>query len=58
VFQKIRSLDSTARIAGPNFTSYRSADLRSFLTYAKANGNASSGYAPTIDRIQIAAPLG
>jgi hypothetical protein len=38
VFQKIRSIDSTARIAGPNFSSYRSADLRSFLTYAKANG--------------------
>src|SRR4051812_885112 len=28
VFQKIRSIDSTARIAGPNFSSYRSADLR------------------------------
>ncbi|GIF25562.1 hypothetical protein BJ973_003839 [Actinoplanes tereljensis] len=38
VFQKIRSIDSTARIAGPNFASYRSADLRTFLTYAKANG--------------------
>ncbi|WP_433380867.1 carbohydrate-binding protein [Actinoplanes sp. CA-142083] len=38
VFQKIRSIDSTARIAGPNFASYRSADLRAFLTYAKANG--------------------
>jgi len=38
VFQKIRSIDATARIAGPNFSSYRSADLRSFLTYAKANG--------------------
>ena len=38
VFQKIRSIDSTARIAGPNFSSYRSADLLSFLTYAKANG--------------------
>ena len=38
VVQKIRSIDSTARIAGPNFSSYRSADLRSFLTYAKANG--------------------
>jgi hypothetical protein len=38
VFQKIRSIDSTARIAGPNFSSYRSADLRGFLTYARDNG--------------------
>ena len=38
VFQKIRSIDSTARIAGPNFSSYRSADLRTFLTYARDNG--------------------
>ena len=37
VFQKIRSIDSTARIAGPNFASYRSADLRTFLTYARDN---------------------
>jgi hypothetical protein len=38
VFQKIRSIDSTARIAGPNFSNYRSADLRTFLTYARDNG--------------------
>ena len=37
VFRKIRSIDATARIAGPNFSSYRSADLRSFLSYAKTN---------------------
>ncbi|GAA4708823.1 hypothetical protein GCM10023263_55270 [Phytohabitans rumicis] len=38
VFQRIRSIDSAARIAGPNFASYRSADLRTFLTYARDNG--------------------
>jgi hypothetical protein len=38
VFQKIRSIDSTARIAGPNFSGYRSADLRTFLTFARDNG--------------------
>jgi hypothetical protein len=38
VYQRIRSIDSTARIAGPNFAGYRSADLRSFLTYGKNNG--------------------
>ena len=38
VFQKIRSIDPTARIAGPGFSSYRSADLRTFLTYARDNG--------------------
>ncbi|MBB2948318.1 hypothetical protein FB565_008101 [Actinoplanes lutulentus] len=37
VFQKIRSIDPSARIAGPGFAAYRSADLRAFLTYAKAN---------------------
>jgi hypothetical protein len=37
VYQKIRSIDATARIAGPNFSSYRSADLRGFLTYARDN---------------------
>jgi len=37
-FQKIRSIDSTARIAGPGFSSYRSADIRTFLTYARDNG--------------------
>jgi hypothetical protein len=38
VYQKIRSIDSSARIAGPNFAGYRSADLRGFLTYARDNG--------------------
>ncbi|MEU8612275.1 CBM35 domain-containing protein [Actinoplanes sp. NPDC048791] len=38
VYQRIRSIDPGARIAGPNFAAYRSADLRSFLTAAKANG--------------------
>ncbi|GAA1647961.1 carbohydrate-binding protein [Actinoplanes couchii] len=37
VYQRIRSLDPGARIAGPNFASYRSADLRAFLTYARDN---------------------
>ncbi len=37
VYDKIRSIDPTARIAGPNFSSYRSADLRTFLTAAKAD---------------------
>ncbi len=37
VFQRIRSIDSSARIAGPNFAGYRSADLRTFLTYARDN---------------------
>ncbi|HET9516274.1 MAG TPA: dockerin, partial [Actinoplanes sp.] len=38
VFQRIRSIDPAARIAGPNFASYRSADLRTFLTYTRDNG--------------------
>ncbi|GAA2692519.1 carbohydrate-binding protein [Actinoplanes palleronii] len=38
VYQKIRSIDPGARIAGPNFAAYRSADLRAFLTYARDNG--------------------
>ena len=38
VVQKIRSIDSTARIAGPNFASYRAADLRTFMTFARDNG--------------------
>jgi hypothetical protein len=38
VHQRIRSLDPGARIAGPGFASYRSADLRTFLTYARDNG--------------------
>jgi len=38
VYQRIRSIDPSARIAGPNFASYRSADLRTFLTFARDNG--------------------
>jgi len=38
VFQKIRSIDSTARIAGPNFSGYQSANLKAFLTYTRDNG--------------------
>ncbi|HEY0001262.1 MAG TPA: dockerin, partial [Actinoplanes sp.] len=38
VYQRIRSIDPTARIAGPGFANYRSADLRTFLTYARDNG--------------------
>ncbi|MEV6303410.1 CBM35 domain-containing protein [Actinoplanes sp. NPDC051861] len=37
VFQRIRSIDPQARIAGPNFAGYRSADIRAFLTSARAN---------------------
>ncbi|BCY10827.1 CBM35 domain-containing protein [Actinoplanes sp. L3-i22] len=37
VYQRIRSIDATARIAGPNFAAYRSADLRAFLTFARDN---------------------
>lgn len=37
VYQRIRSLDPGARIAGPNFATYRSADLRAFLTFARDN---------------------
>ncbi|GIE99399.1 hypothetical protein Ari01nite_68640 [Paractinoplanes rishiriensis] len=37
VYQRIRSIDGNARIAGPNFASYRSGDLRTFLTYARDN---------------------
>ncbi|SDT27630.1 carbohydrate-binding protein [Actinoplanes derwentensis] len=38
VYQRIRSIDPSARIAGPGFAAYRSADLRTFLTYARDNG--------------------
>ena len=38
VYQRIRSIDPSARIAGPNFASYRSADIRSFLTAARDGG--------------------
>jgi len=37
VYQKIRSIDATARIAGPNYSGYNSADYRAFMTYAKNN---------------------
>ncbi|BEL06967.1 hypothetical protein Q0Z83_051580 [Actinoplanes sichuanensis] len=37
VFQRIRSIDPSARIAGPGFAAYRSADLRTFLTFARDN---------------------
>jgi hypothetical protein len=38
VYQKIRSIDSTARIAGPNYSGYNSADYRTFMTFARDNG--------------------
>jgi hypothetical protein len=38
VYQRIRSIDPGARIAGPGFASYRSADLRAFLTFTRDNG--------------------
>ncbi|MFC7529790.1 carbohydrate-binding protein [Actinoplanes sp. GCM10030250] len=38
VYQRIRSIDSQARIAGPNFASYRAADMRTFYTAARSNG--------------------
>ncbi|MEN3310485.1 MAG: hypothetical protein V7603_6687 [Micromonosporaceae bacterium] len=37
VYQRIRSIDSTARIAGPNYSGYNSADYRSFMTFARNN---------------------
>jgi hypothetical protein len=37
VYQRIRSIDPGARIAGPGFAAYRSADLRTFLTFARDN---------------------
>ncbi|QGQ96044.1 hypothetical protein EHS13_14745 [Paenibacillus psychroresistens] len=37
VYQKIRSIDSTAKIVGPNFEHYNSAAYRDFYTFAKAN---------------------
>ncbi|MGP3918057.1 carbohydrate-binding protein [Nonomuraea sp. 10N515B] len=37
VYQRIRSIDPGARIAGPNFAAYRSADLRRFMTFARDN---------------------
>jgi len=38
VYQRIRSIDPGARIAGPNFSNYRSGDLRTFMTFARDNG--------------------
>ncbi|MFI7132629.1 hypothetical protein ACIBQ1_43610 [Nonomuraea sp. NPDC050153] len=37
VYRRIRSLDPGARIAGPNFASYRSADIRTFMQFARDN---------------------
>jgi hypothetical protein len=37
VFKKIRSIDPTARIAGPNYAHYNAADYRHFMTFAQAN---------------------
>jgi hypothetical protein len=37
VYQRIRSIDPGARVAGPNFASYRPADLRAFLRFARDN---------------------
>ena len=37
VYQKIKSLDPTARIVGPNFARYDSAVYRDFLTFAQDN---------------------
>jgi hypothetical protein len=37
VYQKIRSIDPTARIAGLNYSGYNAADYANFLSYAKAN---------------------
>ncbi|WP_230860650.1 CBM35 domain-containing protein [Actinoplanes aureus] len=38
VVQRIRSIDPRARVAGPNFASYRAADMRAFMTAARNNG--------------------
>ena len=38
IFQAIRSADSSAQIAGPNFSVYNDSAYKSFLTFAKANG--------------------
>jgi hypothetical protein len=39
VYDKIKSIDPGARIAGPNFATYRAADLRTFMTLAKNSGS-------------------
>lgn len=38
VYQAIRAIDPTARIAGPNITGYNATYLTTFLTYARDNG--------------------
>lgn len=42
VYQRIRSQDPGARIAGPNFSRYLSGELQTFLTFAR--DNAGDGY--------------
>ncbi|MEE6310438.1 carbohydrate-binding protein [Plantactinospora veratri] len=37
VHQRIKSIDPSARIAGPGFSSYRSNELRTFLTFGRDN---------------------
>ncbi|MFF4253893.1 hypothetical protein ACFY1L_22075 [Streptomyces sp. NPDC001663] len=37
VYQRIRALDPTTKIAGPNFAIYRGEALSEFMAYAKAN---------------------
>ena len=37
VYQKIRSIDPTARIAGLNYSGYSATDYANFLSYAKTN---------------------
>lgn len=37
VYQKIRSIDPTARIAGLNYSAYNASDYANFLSYAKTN---------------------
>jgi hypothetical protein len=37
VYQRIKSIDPSARIAGPGFSHYRSGDLRAFFTFARNN---------------------
>jgi hypothetical protein len=38
VYQKIRSIDPTARIAGLTYSAYSATDYANFLSYAKTNG--------------------
>jgi hypothetical protein len=37
VYREIRSVDPTAKIAGPGFEHYRTATYQAFLSFAKAN---------------------